>query len=75
MREDEKLKEFLEQFASRDPNGWGHAFRSYVLEPYKMVNDEKLKLKNSKVERVLDGELDILYRDNERSELISMMRD
>lgn len=61
MREDEKMRELLEQFASKDPNGWGHAFRSYVLEPYKMVNDEKLKLKNSKVERILDGELDILY--------------
>lgn len=44
-------------------------------QPYKLINDEKLKIKSSKVERVLDGELDILYRDNERSELISMMND
>ena len=61
MREDEKLREFLEQFASRDPNGWGHAFRSYVLEPYKMVNDERLRVKSGKVEKVLDGALNILY--------------
>ena len=29
-------------------------------QPYKLINDEKLKIKSSKVERVLDGELDIL---------------
>lgn len=61
MREDEKLREFLEQFASRDPNGWGHAFRSYVLEPYKMINDERLNIKKSQVEKVLDGNLELLY--------------
>ncbi len=61
MREDEKMRELLKQFASKDPNGWGHAFRSYVLEPYKMINDERLKIKISKVEKVLDGGLEILY--------------
>lgn len=60
MREDEKMRELLEQFASKDPNGWGHAFRSYVLEPYKMVNDERLDIKTGKVEKILDGNLEIL---------------
>lgn len=60
MREDEKMRELLEQFASKDPNGWGHAFRSYVLEPYKMVNDERLNVKIGKVEKVLDGNLELL---------------
>lgn len=63
LRADEKLRELLDQFACKDPNGWGHAFRSYVLEPYKMVNDERLGIKSSKVEKILDGELEEINND------------
>lgn len=39
---------------------WGHEIRSYVLHPYKQVKDHRTGLKISRVEEVLDGNLDIL---------------
>lgn len=39
---------------------WGHEIRSYVLHPYKQVKDHRTGLKYSKVEQVLEGDLDIL---------------
>jgi len=39
---------------------WGHEIRSYVLHPYKQVKDHKTGTKYSKVEQVLEGDLDIL---------------
>lgn len=37
---------------------WGSQIRSYVLHPYKMVNDHRTELKLTDAEGVLDGELD-----------------
>lgn len=39
---------------------WGHEIRSYVLHPYKQVKDHRTGKKISKVENVLDGDLDLL---------------
>lgn len=39
---------------------WGHEIRSYVLHPYKQVKDHKTGKKWSSVEKVLDGDLDLL---------------
>ena len=40
---------------------WGHEIRSYVLHPYKQVRDRRLGIKMSKVEEILDGNLDLLF--------------
>jgi peptide chain release factor 2 len=37
---------------------WGSQIRSYVLAPYQLVSDHRTGLKVSKVESVLDGDLD-----------------
>lgn len=37
---------------------WGSQIRSYVLHPYKMVNDHRTELKITDAEGVLDGNLD-----------------
>lgn len=39
---------------------WGHEIRSYVLHPYKQVKDHKTGKKISKVEKVLDGDIDLI---------------
>lgn len=41
---------------------WGSQIRSYVLHPYKMVNDVRTELKITDAEAVLDGELDELIK-------------
>ncbi len=39
-------------------NAWGSQIRSYVLQPYTMVNDTRTGEKSSNADGVLDGELD-----------------
>lgn len=41
---------------------WGSQIRSYVLHPYKMVNDHRTELKITNAEAVLDGDLDDLIK-------------
>ena len=39
-------------------NAWGSQIRSYVLQPYTMVNDTRTGFKASNADGVLDGDLD-----------------
>jgi len=39
---------------------WGHEIRSYVLYPYKQVKDHRTGRKVSKIEEILDGNLDLI---------------
>ena len=41
---------------------WGSQIRSYVLHPYKMVNDHRTELKITNAEAVLDGDLGELIK-------------
>lgn len=41
---------------------WGSQIRSYVLHPYKMVNDVRTELKITDAQGVLDGDLDELIK-------------
>jgi len=56
MEEKEKERDAVE--ATKKEIGWGSQIRSYVFQPYTMVNDHRTELKITDVGRVMDGDLD-----------------
>ena len=44
--------------ATKTDISWGNQIRSYVFQPYTMVNDHRTELKMGDVQRVMDGDLD-----------------
>ena len=44
--------------ATKSDASWGNQIRSYVFQPYTMVNDHRTEMKVSDVQRVMDGDLD-----------------
>jgi peptide chain release factor 2 len=56
LEEQEKKKAALE--ATKSDISWGNQIRSYVFQPYTMVNDHRTELKVGDVQSVMDGELD-----------------
>ncbi len=44
--------------ATKTDNSWGNQIRSYVFQPYTMVNDHRTELKVGDVQKVMDGDLD-----------------
>jgi peptide chain release factor 2 len=55
QKQDEKLQEVHD---SKDDIAWGSQIRSYVLHPYQMVKDHRIKLDIGNVNDVLDGGID-----------------
>ena len=60
LEELEAAKAKLE--ATKTDNSWGNQIRSYVFQPYTMVNDHRSELKIGDVHRVMDGDLDELIQ-------------
>jgi len=58
LRKEEKKKEISRIKGEKISIEWGNQIRSYVLHPYKLVKDLRTNVKTSKVEGVLDGNLD-----------------
>jgi len=61
IMEEKKEKELANLRVKVSPE-WGHEIRSYVLHPYKQVKNHKTGKKITKVEEVLDGNLDLLLK-------------
>ena len=45
--------------SSKTDIGWGHQIRSYVLQPYQLVKDQRTGVESSNYQEVLDGDIDI----------------
>ena len=53
-----KEKETEDKEVSKSEIGWGHQIRSYVLQPYRLVKDNRTNFESSSPDKVLDGEID-----------------
>ena len=56
IKKKEKESQNLE--SSKSEIGWGHQIRSYVLQPYRLVKDNRTNHESTSPNKVLDGELD-----------------
>ena len=43
---------------SKSEIGWGHQIRSYVLQPYRLVKDNRTNFESTSPDKILDDELD-----------------
>src|SRR5438445_718910 len=48
----------LKAETQKPDRSWGNQIRSYVFQPYTMVNDNRTELKVTDVQKVMDGDLD-----------------
>jgi peptide chain release factor 2 len=44
--------------SSKSEIGWGHQIRSYILQPYRLVKDNRTSHESTSPDKVLDGEID-----------------
>ena len=56
LEEQEAARAVVE--ATKTDNSFGNQIRSYVFQPYTMVNDHRTELKIADVQRVMDGDID-----------------
>ena len=53
-----KEKENENIVSSKSEIGWGQQIRSYVLQPYRLVKDNRSNFESSNPDKILDGEID-----------------
>ena len=56
IKKKEEESENLE--LSKSEIGWGHQIRSYVLQPYQLVKDNRTNFESTNPKKILDGEID-----------------
>ena len=53
-----KEKESQNAESMKSEIGWGHQIRSYVLQPYQLVKDNRTNFESTSPDKVLNGEID-----------------
>jgi peptide chain release factor 2 len=53
-----KEKESSNDEALKSEIGWGHQIRSYVLQPYRLVKDNRTNFESTNPDKILNGEID-----------------
>ena len=53
-----KEKETQNMESSKSEIGWGHQIRSYILQPYRLVKDNRTNFESTSPDKVLNGEID-----------------
>ena len=53
-----KEKENQSMEFSKSDIGWGHQIRSYVLQPYRLVKDNRTNFESTNPDKILNGEID-----------------
>ena len=53
-----KDEESQNKEASKSDIGWGHQIRSYVLQPYRLVKDNRTNFESTSPDKVLNGDID-----------------
>ena len=56
MNKKEKENQSME--SSKSDIGWGHQIRSYVLQPYRLVKDNRTNFESTNPDKILNGEID-----------------
>jgi peptide chain release factor 2 len=58
LQEQERDREIAKLYGQKGEIAWGNQIRSYVLQPYTLVKDHRTGHETSKVQDVLDGDLE-----------------
>ena len=56
LKKKEEESETLQ--SSKSEIGWGHQIRSYVLQPYQLVKDNRTNFESTNPKKILDGDID-----------------
>tara|TARA_Y100001970_G_scaffold292948_1_gene436767 strand:+ start:1603 stop:2583 length:981 start_codon:yes stop_codon:yes gene_type:complete len=56
IKKKEQENESIE--GSKSEIGWGHQIRSYILQPYRLVKDNRTNFESTSPSKVLDGDID-----------------
>ena len=56
IKKKEKENENLE--STKSDIGWGHQIRSYILQPYRLVKDNRTNFESTNPDKILNGDID-----------------